>query len=103
MSDGFRLLSGVGAIRSGRKAAFIGGEYETAAGSSVAVTYEGTPQDALPLKDFLEPQLRVAAERDVKVRFVLTFEGGLAVTGDAPAKLIEQLTDRKSTRLNYSH
>src|SRR3546814_15690715 len=78
-------------------------EYETAAGSSVAVTYEGTPQDALPLKDFLEPQLRVAAERDVKVRFVLTFEGGLAVTGDAPAKLIEQLTDRKSTRLNYSH
>src|SRR3546814_11913076 len=66
-ADGFRLLSVVGAIRSASTAAFIGGEYETAAGSSVAVTYEGPPPDALPLKAFLEPQLRATAERDVKV------------------------------------
>jgi hypothetical protein len=91
-ADGFRLLNVVGAIRTADARASITGEYETTAGSAVSVGFEGTPQDALPVKDFLDPQLRAAAEKDVKVVFTLAFKDGLPVAGEPPAKLIEQLT-----------
>ncbi len=91
-ADGFRLLGVVGAIRTAEARARITGEYETAGGSTLLVEFKGTPQDALPVKDFLDPQLRAAAEKDVKVVFTLTFKDGLPVSGEAPTKLTEQLT-----------
>jgi hypothetical protein len=91
--DGFRLLGVVAAVRvaDGKKTT-ITGSYETTGGSTLTVEFEGTPQDAAPLKDFLDPQIRAAAEKQVEVRFDLTFTEGLAMDGDAPEKLTEQLT-----------
>ncbi len=90
--DGFKLLAAAGAIRGAAIRASIVGEYETAAGSSLTISFEGTPADAAPLKEFLDPQLRAAAERDLKVTLTMSFNEGLPTAGDAPAKLSDQLT-----------
>lgn len=93
VTDGFRLLGVVAASRvaDGKQVSIVGG-YETASGSRLNVDYAGTPQDAAPLKDFLDPQLRAAREKTVEVRFDLSFAAGLPMAGDAPEKLTEQLT-----------
>ncbi len=92
-ADGFRLLSVVAAVKvaDGKQASIVGG-YETATGSRLEVDFTGTPQDAGPLKDFLDPQLRAAREKNVEVRFFLTFATGLSLAGDGAEKLTEQLT-----------
>ena len=92
-ADGFRLLGVVAAVRAadGKRVCIAGG-YETASGSSLQVDYAGTPQDAAPLKDFLDPQLRAARDKSVEVRFDLSFAAGLPMAGDAAQTLTEQLT-----------
>lgn len=91
--DGFRLLGVVAAVKvaDGKQASITGG-YETTTGSRLEVDFSGTPQDAAPLKDFLDPQLRAAKEKNVEVRFLLTFGAGMPLAGDAAEKLTEQLT-----------
>jgi len=92
-ADAFRLLSVVGAIRGAdQKVAVFEGEYETSTGSTLAIEYRGSPADAQPLKDFLEPQLRAAKEKTMQARFEIGFGEGLPLSGDAPDKLTEQLT-----------
>ena len=93
-TDAFRLLAVVAAVRGAdRKQAKFKGEYETTNGSTMEVTFNGTPTDAQPVKDFLEPQLRAAKEKNVQeARFELGFAEGLALSGDAVEKLTEQLT-----------
>lgn len=91
-ADGFRLLGVVGAIRTAEVRAKIAGEFETTLGSSVRVEFEGVPQDALPLKDFLDPQLKLAVEKDVSIEFALSYKDGLPTSGDAPTRLVEQMT-----------
>lgn len=91
-SDGFRLLGVVGAIRTAEVRMDIKGEFETAQGSTVAVTFDGVPQDALPLKDFLDPQLKLAAEKDITIVFRMFYKEGLPTSGEGAAKLVEQLT-----------
>jgi hypothetical protein len=92
-ADAFRLLSVVAGIRGAdRKTAVFEGEYETSAGSTLAIEYRGSPADAQPLKDFLEPQLRAAKEKTMQARFEIGFGEGLPLSGDAPEKLTEQLT-----------
>lgn len=93
-TDAFRLLAVVAAIRGAdRKQATFRGEYETTNGSTVEVTFAGTPTDAQPVKDFLEPQLRAAKDKNIQeARFELGFSEGLALGGDAVEKLTEQLT-----------
>lgn len=91
-ADGFRLLGVIGAIRNAEIRASIKGEFETAAGSTVIVGFEGVPQDALPLRDFLDPQLKLAAEKDVTFVLSLGYKEGLPTSGEAPVKLVEQLT-----------
>ena len=44
------------------------------------------------LKEFLEPQLRAASEKDVNAEFELAFDGGLLTTSDAPERLADRLT-----------
>lgn len=44
------------------------------------------------MKDFLDPQLRAAKEKDLTVTFALTFNEGLSLADDAPEKLTERLT-----------
>jgi Protein of unknown function (DUF499) len=91
-TDGFRLLGVVGAIRTAEVRASIKGDFETAAGSAVSVSFEGVPQDALPLKDFLDPQLKLASEKDVTFVFSLGYNDGMPTSGEGPTKLVEQLT-----------
>jgi hypothetical protein len=92
-ADGFRLLGVVAAVKmADSKPTSITGGYETATGSRLDVDFSGTPHDAAPLKDFLDPQLRAAKEKNVEVRFHLTFAAGLPLSGDAAEKLTEQLT-----------
>lgn len=92
-ADAFRLLNVVVGLRGAdQKTAVFEGEYETSAGSTLTLEYRGSPADAQPLKDFLEPQLRAAKEKDMKAYFELGFGDGLPLSGDAPEKLTEQLT-----------
>ncbi|MGE0713885.1 MAG: ATP-binding protein [Alphaproteobacteria bacterium] len=92
-ADAFRLLNVVAGARNvdRREVVFEGG-YETRDGSSLQIEFRGTPVDAQPLKDFLEPQLRAAAEKTMTARFEMTFDDGLSLTGDAADRLTEQLT-----------
>ncbi len=91
--DGFRLVGAMAAVRAAdSKLVTIEGSYETAAGSTLEVLFTGTLQDAAPVKDFLDPQLRAAAEKTVQVRFDLAFTEGLSMAGDTAEKVAEQLT-----------
>jgi len=89
--DAFRLLGAVGAVPNARKRVILTGGYETANGSSMEISFEGTPDDAKPVKDFVEPQLRAAKEKSLKASFTLVFDGGLSMSGDAAEKLAERL------------
>lgn len=90
--DAFRLVGVMNAVRAADdKRVVLAGGYETTGGSTVQINYEGTPADAGPLKDFLEPQLRAAKDKEMDARFELTFTEGLAL-GDPCDKLTEQLT-----------
>lgn len=91
-ADGFRLLGVLGTVRNAEVRASVRGEFETPQGSTVEVGFEGVPQDALPLRDFLDPQLKLATEKDVKVVFSLSYKDGLSTSGEGPTKLVEQLT-----------
>ena len=90
-SDAFRLLGAVGAIAGATKVVTLTGGYETSAGSSLNLEFSGNPDDAKPLKEFLEPQLRAAKEKSLTASFELTFDAGLSLVGDATEKLTERL------------
>ena len=92
-SDAFRLLGLVGAITQADKKVVITGGYETTDGGIMELNFEGPPADAQPIKDFLDPQLRAAKDKDLSVTFSIAFaDDGLGLTGDAPEKLAERLT-----------
>ena len=90
--DAFRLLGLIGGIPKADKAVHITGGYETAEGGTLEITFTGPVADAQPVKDFLDPQLRAAREKDVSVTLTLTFNEGLPLAGDAPEKLTERLS-----------
>ncbi len=92
-SDAFRLLGLVGAIQHADKKVVMTGGYETTDGGIMELNFEGPPADAQPIKDFLDPQLRAAKDKDLSVTFSIAFaEDGLGLAGDAPEKLAERLT-----------
>ena len=69
------------------------GGYETTDGAIMELNFEGSPADAQPVKDFLDPQLRAAKDKDLCVTCSIAFtEDGLPLAGDAPEKLAERLT-----------
>lgn len=90
--DGFKLMGLVGGISKAEKKVEIQGDYETEAGSELAIEFKGTVTDAMPVKDFLDPQLRAAADKDVSVIFRIEFTDGLDLAGGDPEKLAERLT-----------
>ncbi len=90
--DGFKLLGPAGSISQSQKTVEIIGDYETSDGSELTLEYKGTVNDAQPVKDFLNAQLRAAAYRDVKVSFRIDFTDGLDLSGNEPEKLTERLS-----------
>ena len=89
--DAFRLLGAVGAVSGAEKIVTIAGGYETRDGGSFELEFRGPVSDAQPLKEFLEPQLRDATNKNLEASFALTFAEGLPMPGDAPEKLTERL------------
>lgn len=67
------------------------GGYETNDRGTLQVEFTGPIADALPVKDFLDPQLRAARDRDFDLAFDLDFADGLPLAGVAPEKLTERL------------
>jgi len=63
----------------------------TAQGSKLELTYEGSPQEAGPLREFLEPQLRAAAESDLGTRLDFAFPDGLPLA-EATDRLVDPLS-----------
>jgi hypothetical protein len=92
IGDAFRLLGAVGAISGATKTVFISGNYETTDGGSLSLEFKGPVDDAKPLKDFLEPQLRAAREKSLDATFTFTFGEGLTMAGDSADKIAERLT-----------
>lgn len=91
--DALRLLAISATVpAAGRRVAFDGG-YETRDGATLELSYEGPVTDALPVKDFLESQVRAARHSTLNASLDLTFpDGGLALSGDEPEKTAERLT-----------
>ncbi len=91
-TDVFRLLAAVGAVSGATKRVDLMAEYETTDGGTFEMEFRGPPGDVLPIKEFLEPQLRAAKEPHLQATHHLAFDVGLAMDGDAPEKLAEKLT-----------
>ena len=89
--DGFRLLGAVGAVAGADKVVTINGGYGTSAGGSFQLEFSGPVADAQPVREFLESQLRGAAERSLEVSFELTFAAGLPLAGDAAEQFTKRL------------
>lgn len=89
--DGFRLLGAIAAVPNATKTVTLQGGYETVGGSSMSIEFEGTAEDTKPVKEFLEPQLRASAVKNLKVTFTLGFVGGLSMGDKAPEMMAERL------------
>jgi hypothetical protein len=90
-TDAFRMLGSVNAEKGCTKQVKLTGGYVTSEGGEMQLEFTGAPGDAMPVKDFLVPQLNAARERDVQATFLLTFNPGLPLAGDAAEKLGERL------------
>lgn len=90
--DAFKLMGVINTVADAEKLVEATVGYQTADESTVELVFKGTLAEALPVKDFLDPQLRAAKDRDFSLTFTLTFNGGLVLDGDGPEKLVEKLT-----------
>lgn len=90
-TDAFRMLGSVNAEKGCTEKVELSGGYVTTEGGEMQLDFKGAPNDAMPVKDFLVPQLNAARERDVQATFILTFNPGLPLAGDAAEKLGERL------------
>jgi hypothetical protein len=90
-TDAFRMLSSVNAEKGCTKQVKLEGGYVTTEGGEMQLEFKGTPGDAMPVKDFLVPQLNAARDRNVQATFVLSFNPGLPLASDAAEKLGERL------------
>ncbi len=90
--DGFRLLGPVGTLSLTDSKIRINGNYETRDMGAFEWTFNGPISDAKPIKEFLEPRLKIARECKVDIQITLRFGGGLAVGGRDADKLVSRLT-----------
>ena len=90
-NDAFRLLSTVGRVAGADKKVVLNGGYETSTGGTCELEFEGAVDDAQPVREFLEPQLRAASTTRLDAGFTLRFADGLTMQGQAPEQLTEEL------------
>lgn len=88
----FMLLNVVESVPGATKTANATIEFETAAKSIITMTIEGAISDAKQTREYVEPQLRAATEKNVSATIQLDFADGLALGGGEPEKIIERLT-----------
>ena len=89
--DAFRLLSVAGRIAGADKTVALRGGYETADGGVCELEFNGPLPEAQPVREFLEPQLRAARSTHLQASIGLAFHDGLAMRGQAPEQLAEEL------------
>ena len=89
--DAFKLLGAVGAISNATKKVVFEGGYATKEGSEFEFTFRGLVEDAKPVKEFLDAQFRAASDPDLNTTFIIQFEHGLELAGDAAEKMTEKL------------
>ena len=90
--DAFRLLSVASRIAGADKTVALEGGYETPDGGGCELHYNGPLPDAQPVREFLEPQLRAAGTTHLEASIAFAFhDDGLAMRGEAPEQLAEQL------------
>ena len=95
--DALRLMPLVKSVPNAQKRVQLEASFETAAGSTAEVEFGGDIDDAIVLKDFLEPQFRAASDSDASVTFTLRFDPPLQVQGASADGLIQRLTRLVST------
>jgi hypothetical protein len=79
VNDAFRLLPGFVGVIGATKRVELRAVYETTAGGSLDLSFRGRPDDATPVREFLEPLVRAARDRLVQAAFFRSFEDGFAV------------------------
>ena len=89
--DAFPLLGVAGRIAGADKTVVLRGAYETQDGGSCELEFQGPLPDAQPVREFLEPQLRAASSTHLEASIGLAFHDGLAMRGQAPEQLAEEL------------
>ena len=89
--DALKLLSVLNTIPNATKQLNLQSEIETSDGSNIQIVFKGLIAEALPLKDYLDPQLRAAKDKDLQCAYDIVFEPLLSLAGDAPQKLIERI------------
>lgn len=68
-------------------------ELEMAEGGALALEFNGPLSEAQLVREFLQPQLGGARDKNASgLSLTLKFEAGLALAGDSPERLQEQLT-----------
>lgn len=90
--DAFRLMGAVGAISGAKKTVRLAGGYETKDGGTLEMEFHGPVSDAVPVKEFLDAQLRSAASTTMEAGFEIVFDTSLPMAGDAAEKFTERLT-----------
>lgn len=90
--DAFRLMGTVSAVTGAKKTVSITGGYETKEGATFEMEFHGPVTDALPVKEFLDAQLRDAASKTMEAGFDIVFDSGLPMVGDAADKLTDRMT-----------
>lgn len=91
-TDALKLLPLVKSVPNATKRIELEASFETTSGAEATVTYRGDLDDATPLKDYLEPQFRAAADSDASVTYHLEFAPPLAVQGPTADGLVQRLT-----------
>ena len=90
-ADAFKVMALSAGIPQAAKRIRIDGGYETTSEGELSVEFQGPIDDAQPVKDFLEPQLRAAKEKQLNVTITVTFNEGLDLASNEPEKLTERL------------
>lgn len=91
-SDALKLMPLVKSVPNAQKHVELSASFQTTSGSSAELEFKGNIDDAMVLKDYLEPQFRTASDSDAEVSFVLRFEPPLPPQGPSADGLIQRLT-----------
>jgi hypothetical protein len=91
--DLFRLLPAANAVAGATKRSSLSVDLEMAEGGMLSVAFDGPLTEAQLVREFLQPQLTAAKDKNVSaLRVELRFTDGLDLSGDAPERLRDQLT-----------
>lgn len=91
-SDALKLMPLVKSVPNATKRVELTASFEMPSGTVAEMEFKGDIDDAMALKDYLEPQFRSASESDAEVRFILRFEQLLPTQGASAEGLIQRLT-----------